>query len=138
MIFIVVVFLNRYKVELNVIDGTGSTTFVVFDRVVSNFLGMPAQDLIGPDDDTVNSTLTPSEFRSFYERNLLLKVEISDSNITQEWNNYNVRRLTADPDIIKQFKELHSIQVCYTLFNQHFNFCFFNLLLNSIYVHSNV
>jgi hypothetical protein len=36
----------RYKVHLQVIDDTGSITFVMFDRVVSQVLGRTAQDLL--------------------------------------------------------------------------------------------
>lgn len=32
----------RFKVELKVIDQTGSTTFTLFDRVASQFLGKTA------------------------------------------------------------------------------------------------
>lgn len=122
--------MHRYKVELSVIDGTGSTTLVVFDRAVNNFLGIPAQDLIGPSDATVEPTMAPSEFRSFYEKTLLFKIEIGESNITQEWNNYTVRRLNDDPGVINQFKELHSIKVCYPLFRQHVYLYFFNFSIS--------
>ncbi|GAU45375.1 hypothetical protein TSUD_89950 [Trifolium subterraneum] len=36
----------RFKVHLQVIDDTGSITFVLFDRVVSQILGRTAQDLL--------------------------------------------------------------------------------------------
>jgi len=36
----------RFKIHVQVIDNTGSTTFVLFDRVVSQFLGRNVQDLL--------------------------------------------------------------------------------------------
>jgi len=36
----------RFKVHVQVIDNTGSTTFTLFDRVVSQFLGRNVQYLI--------------------------------------------------------------------------------------------
>ncbi|KAK2422436.1 replication protein A 70 kDa DNA-binding subunit B [Trifolium repens] len=36
----------RFKVDLQVIDDTGSITFVMFDRIVSQVLGRTAQDLL--------------------------------------------------------------------------------------------
>jgi hypothetical protein len=38
--------LFRFKVHLEVIDNTGSITFILFDRVVSQFVGRSAQDLL--------------------------------------------------------------------------------------------
>jgi len=47
----VCVFINaleffRFKIHVQAIDNTGSTTFVLFDRVVSQFLGRSVQDLL--------------------------------------------------------------------------------------------
>lgn len=36
----------RFKVHVQVIDNTGSTVFVLFDRIVSQFLGQNVQDLL--------------------------------------------------------------------------------------------
>jgi len=37
---------GRFKVHIQVIDNTRSTTFILFDRVVSQFLGRSVQDLL--------------------------------------------------------------------------------------------
>lgn len=39
-------FLCRFKVHVEVIDNTGSTTFILFDRVVTQFLGRTVKDLL--------------------------------------------------------------------------------------------
>jgi hypothetical protein len=36
----------RFKVNLQVMDDTGSITFIMFDRVVAQFTGRTAQDLL--------------------------------------------------------------------------------------------
>jgi hypothetical protein len=38
--------LFRFKVHLEVIDNTGSITFILFDRVVYQVVGRTAQDLL--------------------------------------------------------------------------------------------
>jgi hypothetical protein len=37
---------SRFKVNLQVMDDTGSITFIMFDRVVAQFIGRTAQDLL--------------------------------------------------------------------------------------------
>jgi hypothetical protein len=39
-------FNRRFKLHLQVMDHTGSTSFIVFDRNVQNFVGKSVQDLI--------------------------------------------------------------------------------------------
>ncbi|GAU38859.1 hypothetical protein TSUD_154220 [Trifolium subterraneum] len=51
----------RFKVHLQVIDDTGSITFVMFDRVVSQVLGRTAQDLL----DTMNNVVVNNEEPSY-------------------------------------------------------------------------
>jgi hypothetical protein len=48
--------LSRFKVNLQVMDDTGSITFIMFDRVVTQFIGRTAQDLL----DTMNRVMSHS------------------------------------------------------------------------------
>jgi hypothetical protein len=38
--------MHRFKVHVVVMDETGSTTFVLFDKIVSQFIGRAVNDLI--------------------------------------------------------------------------------------------
>lgn len=42
----VIIYFYRFKVHLQVMDNTGSTSFILFDRNVSNYVGKSVQDLI--------------------------------------------------------------------------------------------
>jgi hypothetical protein len=53
---------HRFKVHLQVIDNGGSTTFILFDRVVSQVLGNTVQDLL---DAMGNVCLVFSTFVNF-------------------------------------------------------------------------
>ncbi|WJX39489.1 hypothetical protein P8452_27026 [Trifolium repens] len=60
----------RYKVHLQEIDSSGSTTFTLFDRVVSRVLGRSVQDLLV----TMNQDLTyPRELDTFVDKRMLFK-----------------------------------------------------------------
>ncbi|GAU39680.1 hypothetical protein TSUD_320940 [Trifolium subterraneum] len=77
----------RFKVHLQVIDDTGSITFIMFDRVVSQVLGRTAQDLL----DTMNNAAGNNEDANYgdFVCNLgddtpLGSVEGGDSNNNEE------------------------------------------------------
>ncbi|KAK2422598.1 hypothetical protein QL285_033122 [Trifolium repens] len=77
----------KFKIHLQVIDNTGSITFVLFDRVVFQIVGVTAQDLL----DGMNN------------------VEVTDANLYRNWRGYIVKKLTDDEDIINRFTSLHGI-----------------------------
>ncbi|KAK2391029.1 replication protein A 70 kDa DNA-binding subunit [Trifolium repens] len=98
----------KFRVHLQVIDDTGSITFVMFDRVVFQFLGRTAQDLL----DAMNDEHTyPPELNVFVNKRMLFKVEVTDANLYRNWRGYTVKKLSDDDDIIKRFAALHGIYV---------------------------
>lgn len=111
----------RFKVEAKVIDSTGSRTFVLFDRVVSDFLGRTAQQIL---DDIPADNPLPADFSRFYNRDLLFKVSILRGNLTQNWQHFAVKRLTDDPAIIKSFIDNHTPSVCCVYLLQIIFACF--------------
>lgn len=46
ILFLIVCFSFRFKVHVIVMDDTGSTTFVLFDRIVTQIVGRNVKDLI--------------------------------------------------------------------------------------------
>ncbi|MCI01814.1 replication protein A1-like protein, partial [Trifolium medium] len=68
----------RYKVNLQVIDNSGSTTFTLFDRVVTQMLGRSVQDLLA----AMNQDLVyPTELDTLVDKRMLFKVEVNDANL---------------------------------------------------------
>lgn len=81
-------------------DPTGSTNFVMFDRVVSRFIGKTPQLLL---ESAAAPGLLPPDFHEFLDKPLLFKVEIVEGNVAQHWQHFAVRRVTADESIIGSF-----------------------------------
>ncbi|KAK2372228.1 hypothetical protein QL285_073388 [Trifolium repens] len=79
----------KFKVHLEVIDNTGSITFILFDRVVSQFVGRSAQDLL----DSISD------------------VEVTDANLYRNWRGYTVKKVSGEEDIINRFTQLHGINL---------------------------
>ncbi|XP_045798032.1 uncharacterized protein LOC123892275 [Trifolium pratense] len=101
----------RYKVHLQVIDDTGSITFVMFDRVVFQVVGLTAQDLLDAMNNDPSSPSYPKELDMFVNKWMLFKVEVTDANFYRNWRGYNVKKVTSDEDIIKRFTSLHGINL---------------------------
>lgn len=98
----------RFKVHVQVIDNTGSTTFTLFDRAVSNVLGRNVQDLL---DSMDQDMVYPPELDIFVDKRMLFKVEVGDANLFRNWRSYTVKKLTQDDNIINQFLSLHGINM---------------------------
>ncbi|PNY14280.1 replication factor A protein [Trifolium pratense] len=101
----------RYKLNLQVIDNTGSITFVMFDRVVFQVVGLTAQDMLDSMNNDPNSTTYPRELDVFINKRMLFKVEVTDANLYRNWRGYTVKKMTADEEIINQFTTLHGISL---------------------------
>ncbi|WJX65469.1 hypothetical protein P8452_50127 [Trifolium repens] len=102
----------KYKVHLEVIDNTGSITFVLFDRVVAQVIGRTAQDLL----DSINNEdhrdkPFPTQLDVFVNKRVLFKVEVTDANLYRNWRGYTVKKLSDEEDIINRFTELHGINL---------------------------
>ncbi|CAJ2643107.1 unnamed protein product [Trifolium pratense] len=111
----------RYKLNLQVIDNTGSITFVMFDRVVFQIVGLTAQDMLDSMNNDPNSTTYPRELDVFINKRMLFKVEVTDANLYRNWRGYTVKKMTADEEIIKQFTTLHRINLDDDANNTSFN-----------------
>ncbi|XP_045801391.1 uncharacterized protein LOC123895200 [Trifolium pratense] len=101
----------RYKVHLQVIDDTRSITFVMFDRVVFQVVGLTAQDLLDYMNNDPSSPPYPRELDLFVNKWMLFKAEVTDANLYRNWRGYNVKKVTSDADVISRFTSLHGIQV---------------------------
>ncbi|KAK2390596.1 hypothetical protein QL285_064119 [Trifolium repens] len=99
----------KFKIHLQVIDNTGSITFVLFDRVVFQIVGVTAQDLLDGMNNEQNSRSYPPQLEVFINKRMLFKVEVTDANLYRNWRGYTVKKLTDDEDIINRFTSLHGI-----------------------------
>ncbi|KAJ1393030.1 hypothetical protein SESBI_35350 [Sesbania bispinosa] len=52
----------------------------------------------------------PAEFQELFNKEFLFIIEISQANIDHNWQGYTAKRVTADKEMICQFKVMHSIQ----------------------------
>ncbi|XP_058784536.1 uncharacterized protein LOC131659346 [Vicia villosa] len=90
----------RFKVHIQVIDKTGSTTFILFDRIVSQVLGRNVQDLLDSMGQGSNANAYPSDLDTFLDKQILFKVEITNNEEKVE-HVEEVTRLADEKPVIK-------------------------------------
>ncbi|KAK2454686.1 replication protein A 70 kDa DNA-binding subunit [Trifolium repens] len=101
----------RFKVNLQVMDDTGSITFIMFDRVVTQFIGRTSQDLLDTMNRGSNSDAYPHELDVFVNKRMLFKVEVTDANLFRNWRGYTVKKLSYDEEVINRFTTLYGINL---------------------------
>lgn len=101
----------RFKLHVQVMDNTGSTSFILFDRNVSNYVGKSVQDLIEAQGQGGSSDDYPTDLNVLIGKTMLFKVEISNGNLLHGWQNYGVKRTSNDADLIKKFVKHHDLKI---------------------------
>ncbi|KAL7132608.1 hypothetical protein ABFS83_12G086200 [Erythranthe nasuta] len=99
----------RFRVQVKVIDDTGSASFVMFDRVIAQLLGRSASDIITGLRKEKLIGLFPREFDALIDKTFLFKVDISSLNVAKKWSVYTVNTMSNDDDLIQQFRTLQSL-----------------------------
>ncbi|KAL5100152.1 hypothetical protein RYX36_004479, partial [Vicia faba] len=98
----------RIKIHIQVADVSGSSTFILFDRVATQELENPHHLNLFEDNDV---TLWPDVFKSLLEKTMLFKIHVSKGNIENKWQSYTVVKITTDQNLIDQFKMKHGMNV---------------------------
>ncbi|KEH27997.1 replication factor-A carboxy-terminal domain protein [Medicago truncatula] len=96
---------KRFMVHIHVMDDSGSTTFVLFDGVISQHFGMTAKEQMGM---TTNDY--PTEFDNLHDKEMLFKLEINQKNVEQRFYTYAVKKMCDDNEIIDEFKKKYYIE----------------------------
>ncbi|KAL2531128.1 Replication protein A 70 kDa DNA-binding subunit [Abeliophyllum distichum] len=91
-------FRKRFKLRVRVIDGTGSASFLLWDRECFQLLGKTASELR----DNLD------EAKTLVERKILFKVQIKSQNINEHDDLYTVMRLTDKNDLISKYGSRYS------------------------------
>ncbi|XP_021860653.2 replication protein A 70 kDa DNA-binding subunit C-like [Spinacia oleracea] len=100
----------RFKLQVRVMDESGSASFVIFDREVVQILGMSAlhirecQIKDGNKDD--NDDSVPKDLKELLDRKFLFKVKVTDYNLKQSCPLFTVTKMSDDVDLIKTFQDV--------------------------------
>jgi hypothetical protein len=129
-------------------DDTGSTTFVLFDRQVTQFIGRTVEDLIKEHDKVLDRSMYyiwafvfhvilnshllifrqggasdyPTDFDVLLDKQILFKVEVGEGNIMKKYRNYTVKKASDDVGVIEQFMSKYNLEVVH---NWYYNLIIF-------------
>ncbi|KAK7250967.1 hypothetical protein RIF29_33778 [Crotalaria pallida] len=100
----------RYKLQVEVNDGSASCVFILFDSDVYKLTKRTCSDLLGSSESVASDDDYPLDFKSLIGRTLLFKVVNTVSGTSSDSVIYKVRTVCDDPSIISMY-ELPGIDV---------------------------
>ncbi|PWA50288.1 replication protein A 70 kDa DNA-binding subunit B [Artemisia annua] len=105
-------FLNRFPIrsieeirdldEIRVIDGSGSTSLILFDRDVSRLINKSARELVEIQEQAGDVDQFPQALEKLVGRKFAFKIDVADYNIEREWYVYTVVKMTDDKHVIDE------------------------------------
>ncbi|KAK7290065.1 hypothetical protein RIF29_04218 [Crotalaria pallida] len=94
---------SRYKVTIDVSDGTGSAWLIIFDYDVTYLIKKNCSDLLSSFTEATDDLEFPSELKSIVARRMLFKVSNTYSSSDHDTCVFKVRGLCDDPNIIAMY-----------------------------------
>ncbi|XP_056843277.1 uncharacterized protein LOC108830017 [Raphanus sativus] len=96
--------LPRYKLHLIVVDGTGTSKFLLFDNLAIQLIHQPCLELVGPNVDEIEEPdLIPLPLLNLVGKTYLFKVGIERENFLYKNGTYKVTKIITSVDIISEF-----------------------------------
>ncbi|KAF7808274.1 replication protein A 70 kDa DNA-binding subunit B-like [Senna tora] len=94
----------KFKLELKVVDDTGSVVLILFDREVYQFLGSSAIELLqGLVVDFGDTSSVPDRLDEFLGKKFLFKLKIKDDRFSYFDPKYIVMRMSDRESLIEQY-----------------------------------
>lgn len=104
VIYFLIFLIFRYKVIVRVIDDTGSASLVLFDKMVHNLVDVSCVELMNKASD-LDIDGFPKQLNRMIGKKMLFKFLFSEYNINRNSHVYQVKSMSADPDLIGFFKK---------------------------------
>uniref|UniRef100_A0A2N9HBP6 ATP-dependent DNA helicase n=1 Tax=Fagus sylvatica TaxID=28930 RepID=A0A2N9HBP6_FAGSY len=87
-----------YRIQTEVEDATGSTTFILFDNGVEKIIPKTAKELAEMQDENLNDNNLPKELEKIIGKEYIFQLRLDEYNLKYGRENYTVSRI-FDPDI---------------------------------------
>ncbi|XP_056686069.1 replication protein A 70 kDa DNA-binding subunit C [Spinacia oleracea] len=98
----------RFKVQIRVVDDSGSASFVLFDREVVHILGKSALSIREYQAQEGNLDSFPKDLDELLERKYLSKIRITHYNLKQNCPIFTVTKISDDENLIKSFQDANT------------------------------
>lgn len=101
--------LHRCKLQVQVEDSSGSTTFVIFDREAEHLLGIPTIFLLEKREDTASNC--PPILKKIEEKQFIFQIRLNDYNLKERFENYTVHKIFVPNEQLEEYSRIN-ILVC--------------------------
>ncbi|XP_019251001.1 PREDICTED: uncharacterized protein LOC109229910 [Nicotiana attenuata] len=98
----------RYKLQVQVMDRTGFTSLLLWDREATNLIGKSANELNESSIEifgAVDECSYPVELYDILDKKILFKVTVKSFNIKVHAEVYNVVKINEDDNLIQQYSQ---------------------------------
>ncbi|KAL2544796.1 uncharacterized protein Fot_14029 [Forsythia ovata] len=96
-------FINKFRLQLRVVDNTSNASFLVWNHGVVDLLGKTVAKLNAEMREQGNEKGIPTDFEKFEEREMLFMIQVRDENVRKKSDVFSVTKLSVDPNIISKY-----------------------------------
>ncbi|VVB01910.1 unnamed protein product [Arabis nemorensis] len=104
-------FKTKFKLQVRVVDHTGTASFLLFDNTLQKLIQKSVNDLLDEQLEFTRSGHFSQELLDLEGRNFVFKVKHTDTTIYKGCA-YNVVKLTDDRDTVQKFEQSCSTLTC--------------------------
>ncbi|GJW41621.1 nucleic acid-binding, OB-fold, replication protein A, OB domain protein [Tanacetum coccineum] len=94
----------RFKIQIRVLDNTGSVSLTLFDRIANALLNKEANELVEKQLKDGAIDVLPEDFNDLLEKKLAFKVDITDYNLSKNKYVYGVSQICQEADVIEELE----------------------------------
>ncbi|GJX76228.1 nucleic acid-binding, OB-fold, replication protein A, OB domain protein [Tanacetum coccineum] len=96
--------LYKFKIQIRVLDNTGSVSLTLFDRIANTLLNKEANELVEKQLKDGAIDVLPEDFNDLLEKKLAFKVDITDYNLSKNKYVYGVSQICQEADVIEELE----------------------------------
>ncbi|GKD83198.1 nucleic acid-binding, OB-fold, replication protein A, OB domain protein [Tanacetum coccineum] len=96
--------LYKFKIQIRVLDNTGSVSLTLFDRIANALLNKEANELVEKQLKDGAIDVLPEDFNDLLEKKLAFKVDITDYNLSKNKYVYGVSQICQEADVIEELE----------------------------------
>ncbi|KAL2455361.1 Eukaryotic translation initiation factor 2 subunit alpha [Forsythia ovata] len=96
-------FMNKFRLQLRVVDDTSNAAILVWNHEAVDLLGKTVAELKAELHEQGNEKGIPIDFEKLEEREMLFMVQVRHENVRKKSDVFSLTKLSVDPNIISKY-----------------------------------
>ncbi|GJS08321.1 nucleic acid-binding, OB-fold, replication protein A, OB domain protein [Tanacetum coccineum] len=96
--------LYKFKIQIRVLDNTGSVSLTLFDRIANTLINKDANELVEKQQKDGKLDVLPEDFNDLLERKFAFKVDITYYNLSKNKYVYGISQICEEADVIEELE----------------------------------